>query len=128
LDNKSRLKLDDHVLTRKIMRLFKQDLSADRISGRLQTLYSDQKEKRVLVSTIYTGIYRETARDPALKVHFRQRQAKPRQRKGGKDRRGQIPDRVSIDERTKIVQEKSRVGDGEGDTVECAGNLYSHVC
>jgi IS30 family transposase len=38
-----------------------------------------------------------------------------------KDRRGQIPDRVSIDERPKIVEEKSRIGDWEGDTIESAG-------
>jgi IS30 family transposase len=42
-----------------------------------------------------------------------------------KDGHGQIPDRVSIDERPKIVEEKSRMGDWEGDTVESAGkNAY----
>jgi IS30 family transposase len=38
-----------------------------------------------------------------------------------KDRRGQIPGRVSIDESPKTVEEKSRTGDWEGDTVESAG-------
>jgi IS30 family transposase len=56
-----------------------------------------------------------------LKEHFRQGQAKPRKRKGAKDRRRQIPDRVSIDERPKVVEEKSRAGDWEGDAVESAG-------
>jgi IS30 family transposase len=38
---------------------------------------------------------------------------------------GQIGDRVSIDERPKIVEEKSRGGDWEGDTIESAGkNAY----
>jgi IS30 family transposase len=32
LDNKPSLKLDDHALMREILRLFKQDLSADRIA------------------------------------------------------------------------------------------------
>jgi IS30 family transposase len=125
VDTKLSPKPDNRAQTWEIMRLFKQDLSADRIAGRLRVLYPGRKEKWVSVSTIYTGIYRETVRNPALKVHFRQRQAKPRQRKGGKDRRGQIPDRVSIDERPKIVEEKSRVGDWEGDAVESAGkNAY----
>jgi IS30 family transposase len=53
-----------------------------------------------------------------MKEHFRQKQAKPRKR--AKDRRGPIVDRVSIDERPKIVDEKSRIGDGEGDTRESA--------
>jgi IS30 family transposase len=51
------------------------------------------------------------AKAPVLKEHFRQKQAKPRRWKGTKDRRGQIPDRVSIDERPNIVEEKSRAGD-----------------
>jgi IS30 family transposase len=117
LDNKPRPKLDDHKFTREIMRLFKQDLSADQISGRLEVLYPEQPEKQTSPSTVYTFLYRETAKNPALKEHFRQKQAKPR--------RGQIVDRVSIDKRPKIVEEKSRVGDWEGDAIESAGkNAY----
>jgi IS30 family transposase len=125
LDNKPGPKLDDPALTREIMRLFKHDLSADQISGRLEVLYPEQPEKQASISTIYTCLYGETAKDPEMKEHFRQKQAKPRRRKGVKDRRGQIPDRVSIDERPKIVEEKSRVGDWEGDTIESSGkNAY----
>jgi IS30 family transposase len=113
LDNKPSPKLDDPALTREIMRLFKQDLSADQISGRLGVVYPGQPEKQASTSTIYTCLYRETAKDPALKAHFRQKQVKPRKRKGVKDRRGQIIDRVSIDKRPKIVQEQSRAGDVE---------------
>jgi IS30 family transposase len=125
LEAKPSPKLEDPALTREIMGLYKQDLSPDQISGRLEVLYPFQPEKQASPSTIYTCVYRETAKDPALKEHFRQKQAKPRKRKGVKDRRGRIPDRVSIDERPKIVEQKSRVGDWEGDTVESAGkNAY----
>jgi IS30 family transposase len=125
LDNKPRPKLDDPALTREILRLFKGDLSADQISGRLGVLCPDQPEKQASTSTVYACLYRETAKDSALHEHFRQKQAKPRHRKGAKDRRGQIVDRVSIDERPKIVEEKSRSGDWEGDTIESAGkNAY----
>jgi hypothetical protein len=55
--------------------VFKQDLSADQISGRLKVVYPERKEKQASPSTIYTGIYRETERDPALRVHFRQNRA-----------------------------------------------------
>jgi IS30 family transposase len=42
-----------------------------------------------------------------------------------KDHGGQLLDRVSIDERPKIGEEKFRVGDWEGDTIESAGkNAY----
>jgi IS30 family transposase len=121
LENKPSPKLDDPALRREIMRLFKQDLSADHIAGRLEALYPEQREKQASTSTVYACLYEETAKNPALKEHFRQNQAKPRHRKGSKDRRGQIVGRVSIDERPKIVEEKSRAGDWEGDTVESAG-------
>jgi IS30 family transposase len=121
LETKPRPKLDDPALTREIMSLFKQDLSADQISGRLRILYPERKEQQASPSTIYRQVYQETAKDPLLTVHFRQQQARPRHRKGTKDHRGQIPDRVSIDERPEIVEEKSRAGDWEGDTIESAG-------
>lgn len=41
-----------------------------------------------------------------------------RKRHGSEDRRGQIPDRRMIDERPKGVNERRRIGDWEGDTVE----------
>jgi IS30 family transposase len=107
------------------MRLFKQDLSADRISGRLEVLCPEQEGKQASTSTVYTCLYEETAREPSLKEHFRQGQAKPRKRKGVKDNRSRIPDRVFIDERPEVVEEKSRAGDWEGDTIESAGkNAY----
>ena len=121
LDNKPSPKLDNDALMDTITSLFKTDLSPDQISGRLEILYPDQLEKQVSTSTIYTHLYRETAKDNALKVHFRQKHSKQHQRSGEKDRRGQILGRVSIDERPKIVEEKSRIGDWEGDTVESAG-------
>jgi IS30 family transposase len=81
---------------------------------------------QVSTPAVYLYLYGETAKDPSLGAHFRQKQAKPRRRKGAKDRRGQIPDRVSIDERPKIVEEKARAGDWEGDTIESAGkNAYT---
>jgi IS30 family transposase len=65
LDNKPRPKLDDPVLTREIMRLFKQDLSADQISGRLEVLYPGQRGKQASTSTVYTCLYGETAKTPS---------------------------------------------------------------
>jgi IS30 family transposase len=121
LENKPSPKLDDSALTKEIMRLFKQDLSADRIAGRLEVLYPGQEGRQASTSTIYTCLYEETAREPTLKEHFRQGQGKPRKRKGVKDRRGRIPDRISIDERPKVVEEKGRTGDWEGAAVESAG-------
>jgi IS30 family transposase len=124
-DNKPRPKTDNRALMGEITKMFKADLSPDQISGRLEVLYPAMPERQASTSTIYKHVYQETAKDPALKVHFRQNHAKPRKRNGKKDGRGQISGRVSIDERPEIVEEKSRVGDWEGDTVENAGkNAY----
>jgi IS30 family transposase len=125
LENKPRPKTGDAMLMREITGLFKKDLSPDQIAGRLRVKHPGRPEKQASTSTIYQQLYEETAKDPSLKEHFRQQQAKPRKRSGVKDRRGQIVGRVSIDERPKIVEEKNHVGDWEGDTIESVGkNAY----
>jgi transposase, IS30 family len=48
----------------------------------------------------------------------------------GKDRRGQMPDRRMIDKRPKVVNERQRIGDWKGDTVEGRkgrGFIATHV-
>jgi IS30 family transposase len=40
-----------------------------------------------------------------------------KKRYGGRDRRGQLPERRSIDERPKIVEARQRLGDWEADTI-----------
>lgn len=42
---------------------------------------------------------------------------KPKKRKGSKTKRSLIPDRVWIEERPKIIDERKRIGDFEGDTL-----------
>ncbi|GHV67894.1 hypothetical protein AGMMS49928_06000 [Spirochaetia bacterium] len=121
VDNKPSPRCDDSALMSRITALFKKDISPEQISGRLAVLYPDDPGKQASPSTIYTYLYRETAKNNTLKVHFRQKHLKLHKRSGVKDRRGQIIGRVSIDERPKIVEEKSRIGDWEGDTVENAG-------
>ena len=50
-------------------------------------------------------------------THLRQCHKKRKKKYGSKDKRGQIRNRVSIDERPAIVAEKTRIGDWEIDTV-----------
>jgi IS30 family transposase len=56
LDNKPRPKRDGPALMREIMRLFKQDLPAGRISGRLEARYPFQPDKQASPPAIYTGL------------------------------------------------------------------------
>jgi len=90
----------------------KQDWSPEQISGRLFM------EQGISVSheSIYLHIYQNKRHGGDLHKHLRC-QKKRRKRYGKQDRRGRIPNRVSIDERPAIVNDKTRVGDWEGDTI-----------
>jgi len=67
--------------------------------------------------TIYRLIYADKANGGDLYTHLRVVSKPYRNRYGSYDRRGQIKNRVSIDERPAIVDSVSRVGDWEGDTI-----------
>lgn len=97
--------------------LLREDWSPEQISGRLR------KEQGVLISHewIYLYIYEDKATGGDLHLHLRC-QKKRRKRYGGRDRRGSIKGRVSIDERPKIVEKRSRVGHWEGDTIVGKGH------
>ena len=65
---------------------------------------------------IYQYILRDKQSGGALYKYLRcQKQRKKRY--GAQDRRGQLKGRVSIDERPEIVNQRSRIGDWEADTV-----------
>lgn len=82
--------------------------------------------------SIYRYVWADKAAGGDLYKHLR-RQARSYKARGsnGKTRRGQIKNRISIDERPLSVDEKSRVGDWEIDTVigkgHCSGALVTIV-
>ena len=93
-------------------RLLREDWSPEQISGWLKL------NKSLLISHewIYLYIYEDKEQGGDLHRHLRC-QKKRRKRYGSNDRRGQIKGRVSIEERPDIVDERSRIGDWEVDTV-----------
>lgn len=88
-----------------------EDWSPEQITGRL-------KEIGVSISHehIYQYVYADKRAGGELWTHLRC-QKKRRKRAGGRDRRGQIPGRVSIEQRPAVVEERTRLGDWEGDTI-----------
>lgn len=88
-----------------------EDWSPEQISGRL-------KLKGIMVSheSIYQYVYADKRVGGTLWKHLRCPK-KYRKRAGGRDRRGKIPNRRSIDERPAVVDERSRIGDWEADLV-----------
>ena len=66
---------------------------------------------------IYQHVIRDKAVGGQLHSHLRHKQRRYRRRYGKQDRRGQIVNRISIEERSPLVDMKQRYGDWEGDSV-----------
>lgn len=100
-------------LKAQITALILDDWSPEQVSGYLK--------KKNIASISHESIYQIIKADKlsggSLYQHLRCRKKKYKKRYGSNDRRGVIPNRKSIDERPEVVNEKSRIGDWEGDTV-----------
>jgi transposase, IS30 family len=66
---------------------------------------------------IYLHVYADKRKGGDLWQHLRCQKPRRKRYAGGADRRGTIKNSVSIDERPAIVDQKTRIGDWEGDTV-----------
>jgi IS30 family transposase len=87
--------------------------SPEQISG---WLLEDRKEV-LSHETIYLHIWANKREGGDLYTYLRRQGKKYDKRRNGKSTRGQIKNRVSIDERPEIVDDKARIGDWEIDTV-----------
>ncbi len=69
------------------------------------------------MSVYINSFLRISVKGGNLYKHLRCSDRKCKKRYGSPDRRGQIPDRVSIDKRPKIVDARNRIGDWEAGTM-----------
>lgn len=122
-----------HTRKRSIKKLYnyvvhrlKKDWSPEEITGRMEMDYPDSKEMRVSTECIYHWIYQDAQADGYLYKHLRRHHKKRKKQRKYGSLRGLIPNRVSIAERPKIVDQRDRMGDWEGDTVE-GGKGSEHV-
>ena len=78
----------------------------------------DQISNHAAISreTVYQRVYADKRVGGSLWKHLRC-QKQRRKRYGRHDRRGVIPNRLSIEQRPAIVEQRSRIGDWEADTV-----------
>jgi IS30 family transposase len=90
-----------------------EDWSPDQISGRLK----EEAIASISHEAIYQHIWEDKRTGGILYKHLRHKGKKYNKRSSGKAGRGCIPNRVDITERPKIVEEKARIGDWEGDCV-----------
>ena len=117
---------DDASLRKYVKRKLRKYWSPEQISGRIK------KECGIDISplTIYSWIYRNRDKGGEFYKYLRQSHRRRRKRRGCEERRGQMPDRRMIDKRPKVVNERKRMGDWEGDTVEGSkgsGFIATHV-
>jgi IS30 family transposase len=99
------------VLLRTMMKLLKEHYSPEQIAGVLA-----QKGETIVASTIYRYI---TERAPHLKKYLRSQKGTYRRKRGTKIREN-VRERAKkrrIDERPKVIERRSRIGDWEGDTM-----------
>jgi len=93
--------------------LIRFDLSPEQAAARL----SDAREISISPEWIHRFIYADKAGGGDLHQHLRGQKPYRKRYASGQERRGQLKDRVSIDERPEVVNQKSRLGDWEGDTI-----------
>lgn len=100
-------------LKKKIAAGLMRDWSPDQISGYLL------RTEGISISheRIYQYVLEDKKSGGELYKHLRHSGKKRKKRYGSHDRRGQIKNRVSIEERPAIVDKKTRLGDWEIDTV-----------
>lgn len=93
-----------------LLRLF---LSPQQVSGRLRL------EKALCISTesIYQRAYRDKAQGGDLVSYLRCQKVRRKRYASGQERRGTLVQRIGIEQRPRVVDQRSRIGDWEGDTV-----------
>lgn len=93
--------------------MLREDYSPEQIVGRCKL----EGLECVSVESIYQYVWEDKRRGGDLHTHLRRKGRRYRKRGAKKDSRGVIRDRVSIDERPKEVDDRSRFGDLEIDLV-----------
>lgn len=129
-DAKEPYRLQDKRLAQYVRKKLKQYWSPEQISGRLKVEYPEDRQMRINPVTIYSWIHANQKEGGRLYQYLRQGKRKRRKRHGSTDRRGQIPDRRSIDERPKVVDQRRRIGDWESDCLvgkSRASYIATHV-
>lgn len=95
-----------------IERLLQEDWSPEQISLWLAA----QQVLTISHEWIYQHVLQDKAQDGSLYRHLRCQKAR-KKRYGAYDRRGHLRNRVSIEERPSIVEDRTRLGDWELDTI-----------
>lgn len=106
-------RIDPELLKIVGIKMTQEQWSPEQISGYLKK----HKLGSISHEAIYQHIYRDKAKGGLLHLHLRHRCKSYRKRSLGRERRGTLKNQVMIDQRPAIVDQRSRIGDWEMDTV-----------
>lgn len=95
------------------LQLVNEQWSPEQIAGRLV----HDKQETISHETIYKKILVDKQSGGRLHIHLRCQKKRKKRYGSARSNRGTIKNRVDIDERPAIVNERKRVGDWEGDTI-----------
>jgi len=95
-----------------VERRLREEWSPEQIAGCLKLEGISISHER-----IYQYVYADKGAGGDLWQHLRRRAKKYRKRAGGRDNRGKIPRRRSIEERPALVEARARIGDWEADLI-----------
>ena len=117
----------DSVAWRVVLTLLDWKWSPQQIAATLKRVFPNQPERHVSHETIYTAIYAQPRGElrRQLVACLRQGRSTRMPRSRGNDRRGQIPEMVSIHVRPPEVHDRVMPGHWEGDFIKGAGNQSS---
>ena len=93
--------------------LIRLEISPEQISNRLML----EQGFSISCEAIYQRILRDKQSQGDLANYLRCQKARKKRYGSGRERRGSIKGRVCIEQRPKVVDQKSRIGDIEGDTI-----------
>lgn len=88
-------------------------LSPEQVSGRLRL----EKAMCISAECIYQHAYQDKARGGDLSCFLRCQKVRRKRYASGQERRGTLRNRTCIEQRPAVVEQRSRIGDWEGDTV-----------
>jgi IS30 family transposase len=122
--NKQELKNPD--LYSHITSKLREGLSPEQIAGRLKLENPDDHHWHICHETIYRWIYKQSKskNDEGLYwyEYLRRKQRKRKKQKGRRVHKSNIPDRISISQRSEAINNRSEFGHWEGDSIEgCRG-------
>lgn len=112
------------VLFRVVHHFLAQGWSPSQIAGTLKLMWPDDSERTVSHETIYNCIYAMPRAElrKELIACLRRTQSKRMPRARGEDRRGQLPEMLSIHVRPPEANDRTFPGHWEGDLIKGAGN------